>query len=245
MSMSMVTFFRVQSTRPYEKDTNKNNSLEKIIVENNRPKFKTKSWIYIGDAEHMPYFLRKRLDVKYMKELYQSGERKDFAKKGVYVLEMAYPYWVGKLLENYAVDDKAARREGVKARNKTLPLLVDKLTPGRSFGISTVWASLLELCCLDIKRHDVSCKRDYTAITSYRETLQAINELDYKEIGKALIRCKVSFNDIAEIEKRYQINFGVITKTIRAMLKGVEANDFEESPRKRNPRTCGAKNANL
>lgn len=101
-----------------------NRSREYIKVDDSKifcPKSKP---IHVGNAEHMAYFLFKRLGITEIENLPENVKEYD-----IHVIEMYVPYWITYLIDKYSVEE-------LRNRDKYFPKLVDKTTPRTVLSIN-------------------------------------------------------------------------------------------------------------
>ncbi len=105
-------------------------------------KIRKENSVYIGDSQHMIYFLRKRLGIRKNITEYISNhmDLQELSDRNVEVIRMYVPEWFKYMLLATAVGQDNQRIE--------LPKLVDKTTPGDSFGISRLVDRLIRRCLL-------------------------------------------------------------------------------------------------
>lgn len=138
--------YRVQGGRGLKK------SKRYITVENNEiniDRLKENATLYIGDSQHMIHFLKKRLEIKgsILSHINSHMDLQELTEKDVEVVKMYVPEWFKYILSTSAVDQKHLKKE--------LPKLVDKNTPGDSFGITRLVGKI-------IRRFLLLC-REYTS----------------------------------------------------------------------------------
>ena len=156
------------------------------IVNGNKIRCSKTREIYIGDREHMTYFLFKRLGINSINSMHDEIE-----KYGVHVLEMHVPYWLPYLIEKYSVDQ-------FRNKDKTYPRLVDKKIPGQSYQIPRMWIELLEASCVHGVDNEIKEKKDIYDILLPKE-LPIINQeelLDLDKISEIIYKCKIKESDI-------------------------------------------------
>ena len=150
--------------------------------------------IYIGDMEHMTYFLLKRLGIEHIGEF-----NEECKERNIHVIEMTVPYWYPYLLSNYAVRQ-------FESKGNSYPKLVDKTTPGSSYGIRGEWSKLLKECCIHASDKKINSLKDiYDILISH---LHYTRQIDYVKINELLKKCKVSEEDI----KNLNAIWGIPTK---------------------------------
>lgn len=102
-------------------------------------KLKEHSILYIGDNQHMLHFLKKRLglkgDITEYLYLQQNMDLQLFTEQDVEVIRMYVPEWYKYVLLATAVEQQTPRM--------SLPKLVDKGTPGDSFGITRMVGKII------------------------------------------------------------------------------------------------------
>lgn len=135
MKEAISVFYRVQG------GCGDNRSKKYITIEDNEicvEKLKPDSTLYIGDSQHMTYFLKKRLGIKgnIMESICNHIDLEELTEQNVEVIKMYVPEWFKYLISTTAVDQ----------RNKSLglPKLVDKTTLGDSYGISRMVDTIIE-----------------------------------------------------------------------------------------------------
>lgn len=119
-----------------------NRSKKYITTENNEiytDKLKKDSILYIGDSQHMIHFLKKRLGIKGILANYISNhmDLQELSEQNVEVVRMYVPEWYKYILSATAQSEKKTKKLG-------LPKLVDKNTPGDSFGISRMVGKIIK-----------------------------------------------------------------------------------------------------
>lgn len=139
--------------------------------------------IYIGDQEHMRYFLYKRLGIKDSNDLKKRNIDND-----VHVIEMKVPYWLPYLINTYAVKQ-------FRSKDTSYPKLVDRSIPGQSYQISKDWSELLKASCIYAQDYKIETKEDIINLLLQQEINKKRN-LDYKYISKIIHKCKVDQADI-------------------------------------------------
>ncbi len=132
---AISVFYRVQGGR------GDNRSKQYITIENNEinvEKLKQDSTLYIGDSQHMAYFLRKRLGIKgnIMDYICNHMDLQELTEQNVEVIKMYVPEWFKYIVSTTAVDQRNT--------NLGLPKLVDKTTLGDSFGISRMVGKIIK-----------------------------------------------------------------------------------------------------
>lgn len=141
--------------------------------------------VYIGDMEHMTYFLLKRLGIEHI-EVFSSESR----KRNIHVIEMVVPYWYPYLLNNYAVRQ-------IHSKGNSYPKLVDKTTPGSSYGIKGKWSKLLKECCIHASDTKIKSTQDvYKVFFSHKDYTR---QIDYNKINELLRECKICYEDIKKL----------------------------------------------
>lgn len=132
---AISAFYRVQG------GCGDNRSKRYITIENNEvclDKLKPDSTLYIGDAQHMAYFLKKRLGIKgnIMDYICNHMDLQELTEQNVEVIKMYVPEWFKYIVSTTAVDQKNT--------SLGLPKLVDKSTIGDSFGISRMVGKIIK-----------------------------------------------------------------------------------------------------
>lgn len=118
-----------------------NRSKKYITVENGKidtRKLKQTSILYIGDSQHMVHFLKKRLGIKgtLMSHITNHMDLQELTEQDVEVVRMYVPEWFKYILSATAV--------GQRNKRIGLPKLVDKNTPGDSFGIERMVGKIIK-----------------------------------------------------------------------------------------------------
>lgn len=131
---AISVLYRVQGGRGDKK------SRKYITVENgeiNTEKLKQDSTLYIGNSQHMVHFLRKRLGIRgsIVSHITNPMDLQELSERDVEVVRMYVPEWFKYVLSATAVGERNTRLG--------LPKLVDKTTPGDSFGISRLVGKII------------------------------------------------------------------------------------------------------
>ncbi len=144
--------------------------------------------IYIGDHDHMSYFLLKRLGIQKISDFNETNNT------DVHVIEIQVPYWFTFLLENYAVKQ-------FKSKDINYPKLVDNSIPGHSYQISKDWSELLKASCIYANDHVIETKDDIINLMFSTQSFDKRRALDYKGISPILHKCKIEKNDIETLKQ--------------------------------------------
>lgn len=175
-------FYRVQG------GTFPNRSKERIkITDNGEINCGRNNYVYIGDLEHMKYFLIKRLNIKrpFNENFNGSLQTNNLRDTDVSVVKMYVPDWFLYLLNYCAVDDHE------KIYRRGMPQLVDKSSPGNSYGIRGSWTDLLEACCYFAEIKPVKTSEDIKNIimdVSFPEVCKRFRSIPIDEILKIIER---------------------------------------------------------
>lgn len=149
--------------------------------------------IYIGDMEHMTYFLLKRLGIENIESF-----NNESGKRNVRVIKMIVPYWYAYLLNKYAVKQ-------FNSKSGSYPKLVDKTTPGNSYGIKKNWAKLLRECCMHVSIKKIESIQDVYSLF-FEHDNNCKRSINYTEVIKILKMCEVSEEDIKDLKEIWKIS---------------------------------------
>lgn len=175
-----------------------NRSRHSINVLNNKIIVSFHRTVYIGNIDHMSYFLMKRLDVNSLDEIPE-----DISNYKIEVVEMYVPYWFTYLLEQYAVMQ-------LDSKEINFPKLVDKTTPGESYQISSYWSKLLEDCCVSAYVHKLNTKQDiYSIVFSNKapNIEKQFQEPDYEKLYNRMLQCNIKHDDIKKVSDLWGVKF--------------------------------------
>lgn len=188
-TIPVTTLYRIQG------GTFPNKSRNRITVEDGNISTTQYKTVYVGDKEHMAYFLFKRLGIPYSNNV--SSIQLDINEKdAVHVIEMIVPYWVTNLFEKYAIAQSVIRNE------KNYIYLADLTTPGKSYGIKGTWSSLLVKTCLVAREEAITNVDNLINILLPKDNGKfSLSNLSMKsdELKKILIECGVHEDDITRI----------------------------------------------
>lgn len=157
--------------------------------------------VYIGDLDHVNYFLLKRLGAKSLNDLPD-----DIAHLDVNVIEMIVPNWLAILIEKYSISQ-------FDSKSQPFPRIVDQKTPGKSYQISKHWAKLFEEACVEANKYQILEKRDIYKVLLSNENLQKNYQIkDYSKIKERVNKCNIKPVDISQIYKKLGLKFSINKK---------------------------------
>lgn len=179
----IVPLYRVQGGKPPRASKKTIN-----IDENGELTFdlsKEDAYVYIGSAEHMKYFAKKRTRIKesLSRILLESNMDRPVPEEAE-VIVMYVPEWLPYLLMSIATTKD-------KNTHRLIPELADRRTPGDSYGICTWWIKILKEATLLAKKIEIQTYKDMIGVLINelnQAELENMREIDYDKIIKLLKR---------------------------------------------------------
>lgn len=171
-----------------------------------------KVWIYIADSQHLSYFLPRRIFGKDspIENINDIDDTTDLRDRDIQIISMHVSHSFFRILEKYSIKQLFSSYN-VKGHKRCFkPKVVDKTTPGLSYGIHDPWTRLLEAFCYYATCTEIQKKSDIFEARDGAPNIDNFRELDIEQIVELMKKCEISDGDISETVESLNIESNLI-----------------------------------